>query len=77
MDNPSLDSVFVTLHAFLESRGWKLYENVTHPNMFFRIDPLTGQSYRCDHAFTIESDRMVWEKCLRREWLKTQKIESK
>ena len=55
---------------YLKSSGWSVNELDLSNNWMFWIDPLTQLTYRSDHAFTIQSDRDIWEKLLRGEWLK-------
>jgi hypothetical protein len=68
MNKDKFNKVCEVMHEYLDEKDWKINE-LPNDTMFFHIDPLTGQHFRADHAFTIQSDRDNYKQYLLREEL--------
>lgn len=68
MEQSSYHNCINSISDYLTEKGWG-WNGAASPNFGFWSDPLTGQEYRSDHAFTIQTDRDVWEEFLRKDWL--------
>ncbi len=59
------NAVFRATHAYLDATNWEYApETISLDNIGFRVDPLTGQWYRSDIAFMIQTDRENYKKML-------------
>lgn len=72
MNKDNFNKVCSTIGEYLKEKNWKQNE-LPNDAMFFWIDPITGQPFRSDHAFTIQSDRDNYESYLLRKRLGLEK----